>query len=98
MGTETTILLITTLSIAFFHTLTGPDHYLPFIVIGKSRNWNIRKTMLFTILCGLGHVGSSIILGVIGITMGIAIHKIELWEGQRGSIIAILLLAFGFVY
>ncbi len=98
MSTEVSLLLGTTLTIAFVHTLTGPDHYLPFIVIAKARNWNMRKTLLFTALCGLGHVGSSVILGIAGIALGIAVSSIELWEGQRGSIVSLLILAFGFVY
>ncbi len=98
MTSETTILLITTLSIAFIHTLAGPDHYLPFVVIAKARNWSMQKTVWFTALCGLGHVGSSVILGFAGIALGIAVSRIELWEEQRGSIISLLLLGFGFIY
>jgi len=33
MSNELMILLVTAASIGFFHTLLGPDHYLPFIVI-----------------------------------------------------------------
>lgn len=98
MTTEASVLLLTTLSIGFFHTLTGPDHYLPFVVIAKARSWNIRKTMWFTALCGFGHVGSSVVLGIAGIALGIAVNNIELWEGQRGSIVSLLIMAFGFVY
>lgn len=98
MTTEASVLLLTTVSIAFFHTLTGPDHYLPFVVISKARNWTIRKTVLFTVICGIGHVGSSVILGIVGIALGIAVSSINLWEGQRGSIVSLLILAFGFVY
>lgn len=98
MTSEATILLITTLSIAFIHTLAGPDHYLPFVVIAKARNWSMQKTVWFTALCGLGHVGSSVILGFAGIALGIAVSRIELWEEQRGSIISLLLLGFGLIY
>lgn len=98
MTSEAAILLTTTISIAFVHTLAGPDHYLPFIAIAKARNWHMRKTLWFTVLCGIGHVGSSVILGLIGVMLGIAVSSIELWEGQRGSIVSILLLAFGFMY
>lgn len=98
MTQESIILIATTASLAFIHTLTGPDHYLPFVVISKARNWTIKKTVWFTVLCGIGHVGSSVILGLIGIAFGIAVNKLELWEGQRGSIVSLLILAFGFVY
>ena len=98
MTQELSLLLITTVSIAFIHTLTGPDHYLPFIVIAKAKKWSLAKTAWFTALCGVGHVGSSVILGFIGIALGIAVGKLELWEGIRGSLITYLFTAFGLVY
>jgi hypothetical protein len=33
------VLLVTALSVGFMHTLLGPDHYVPFIVIGRARRW-----------------------------------------------------------
>lgn len=98
MPQELSLLIITAVSIAFIHTLTGPDHYLPFIVIAKARKWSMTKTALYTALCGLGHVGSSIILGLIGIALGIAVGKLELAEGLRGSIISWVFTAFGLIY
>ena len=98
MTRELSLLLITTVSVAFIHTLTGPDHYLPFIVIAKAKKWSITKTAWFTALCGVGHVGSSVILGFIGIALGIAVGKLELFEGVRGSIVTYLFTAFGLVY
>ena len=98
MQQELTILLLTAASIGFLHTLLGPDHYLPFIVMARARKWTIFKTTWVTALCGLGHVGSSIFLGFIGIGLGIGITKIELFEGFRGSIAAWLFVAFGLIY
>ena len=98
MTDELSLLLIATISIAFFHTLAGPDHYLPFIAISKAKNWSLLKTASFTALCGLGHVGSSIILGLLGIAFGITVSKLEFVEGVRGSIISWIFTAFGLVY
>ena len=98
MTNEFTLLLLTAVSIAFLHTLAGPDHYLPFIMISKARNWSLAKTSWFTVLCGLGHVGSSIVVGFVGIAFGLALSKLELFESVRGSIIAWLFAAFGLVY
>lgn len=98
MTSEFTILAATAGSVAIIHTLTGPDHYLPFIVISKARNWKMKKTIWFTALCGLGHVGSSVLLGLIGIALGIAVGKLELIEGVRGSIVTYLFTAFGLAY
>lgn len=98
MNSEIIILALTAASVGFVHTLFGPDHYLPFIVLAKSRNWSFRKTGMITIACGLGHVGSSIILGLIGVAFGIGIYKLENLEGGRGGLVGWLFIAFGLVY
>ncbi len=98
MSNELLILIITAASIGFFHTLLGPDHYLPFIMMSQSGKWSLRKTTLVTILCGIGHVLSSILLGIIGIALGIAVSKLESVESFRGSLAAWALIAFGLVY
>jgi nickel/cobalt transporter (NicO) family protein len=46
--------------VAFVHTAIGPDHYLPFVMLGRARRWSLRKTLVITGLCGLGHVASSL--------------------------------------
>ena len=93
-----TILLMTAASIAFFHTISGPDHYIPFIVMSKAGKWSITKTSLITILCGLGHVGSSVVIGTIGIALGWYITKIEIFESFRGNLAAWLFIIFGLIY
>lgn len=92
------VLLGTAAIIAFTHTLFGPDHYLPFIVMSKARKWSLWKTTWLTIACGIGHVGSSIVLGVIGIAFGIGLYKIEFFEGFRGNLAAWAFILFGFAY
>lgn len=98
MTTETGILAGTAATIGFIHTLTGPDHYLPFIVMGKARKWTTVKTLWITFLCGLGHVGSSVLIGIIGIALGIGISRLESVESFRGNIAAWAFILFGFVY
>ncbi len=91
-------LYITAASIGFIHTLFGPDHYLPFIVMSKARKWSLLKTGVITFLCGLGHVMSSVVLGAIGIAFGIAVMRLEAFEGFRGNLAGWALMAFGFTY
>ena len=98
MGTEFGILAATAASIGFVHTITGPDHYLPFIVIGRARNWSLSKTLGITALCGLGHVLGSVVLGFIGIGLGLAVGRLNVIEGVRGDLAAWLLISFGLVY
>ncbi len=98
MFDQITILMTTAVSIGFLHTILGPDHYLPFVAIAKARNWSGTKTCLVTVLCGLGHVLGSVILGLIGIAFGIAVYKLEAFESVRGDLAGWVLIAFGLVY
>ena len=92
------ILLGTALSLGAFHTLVGPDHYLPFIVLGRAEGWPLRKALFWTGVCGVGHVLSSVILGAVGIAAGVAVGELEAVEGTRGELAGLALLAFGAVY
>lgn len=92
------VLLTAAVSIGFYHTLIGVDHSLPFIVLGRSRGWSLRKVLLITGVCGLGHVLSSVVLGVFGIGIGVALTKLEWLEASRGTLAAWLLIGFGLLY
>jgi len=92
------LLSVTAVSIGFIHTILGPDHYLPFIVLSEAKKWTTKKTMFITFLCGLGHVLSSVALGLVGIAVGISLNRLVSMESFRGSIAAWLFIAFGLVY
>jgi len=98
METSVSFLALTALALGTLHTLAGPDHYLPFVAMSRSRNWSTFKTINIVALCGLGHVLSSIVIGFIGIGAGIALSGIEDIESSRGNISAWLLLIFGLGY
>lgn len=98
MNDAITLLSVTAISIGFVHTILGPDHYLPFIVLSEAKKWTLKKTMFITFICGLGHVLSSVVLGLIGIAAGISINKLVNVESFRGNIAAWLFIAFGLVY
>jgi nickel/cobalt exporter len=85
---ELNVLLVTALSLGFIHTLLGPDHYLPFIVLSKARKWSLSKTLWITFFGGIGHIGGSIILGVSGVALGISLSNLVAW----------MLIVFGFFY
>ena len=88
----------TAATLGLVHTVIGPDHYLPFIVIGRARNWTLRKTLFVSFLAGLGHILSSVVLGFLGIALGIAVSRLEGVESARGTIAAWLLIGFGLAY
>ena len=98
MNTDVAILCWTAATVGLVHTLLGPDHYLPFIVMNRARKWSAAKTAWITFACGLGHVLSSVVLGLIGIAFGIAVMKLEAFEAFRGNLAAWGLIGFGFAY
>ncbi|REK06837.1 MAG: hypothetical protein DWQ37_22640 [Planctomycetota bacterium] len=96
--TELPILFATAVSIGFMHTLLGPDHYVPFAALAKARQWSLQKMLVITVLCGLGHVGSSILLGGLGLALGVLVVRLETIEAARGDLAGWLMIAFGAVY
>ena len=98
MSAELGALLTAALSIGFFHTLIGPDHYIPFVMMGKARSWSVVKTATVTFFCGIAHILSSVVLGLVGIFFGVALHKLVRIESIRGNLAAWALIAFGLAY
>jgi sulfite exporter TauE/SafE len=98
MHSELTLLIITAITISCLHTFSGPDHYLPFVALSRSRNWTMSRTVFWTIICGIGHVGSSVLLGLAGIAVGWSLSKLSWLENIRGGFAAWALLLFGLIY
>jgi hypothetical protein len=98
LSSELGLLLVTAITIACLHTASGPDHYVPFIALAKSRGWSCSRTLFWVVLCGCGHVWSSVLLGLGGVLAGWSLAKIEWLESVRGGIAGWALLAFGLLY
>ncbi|HSL88778.1 MAG TPA: sulfite exporter TauE/SafE family protein, partial [Ignavibacteriaceae bacterium] len=60
--------------------------------------WSKAKTIWITTIAGIGHVLSSVILGLIGIALGIAVTSLEIIESFRGELAGWLLITFGLLY
>jgi nickel/cobalt transporter (NicO) family protein len=95
---ETWVLAGTAASLGLVHTVIGPDHYLPFIVISRARRWTLRKTLVVSFLAGLGHILSSVALGFLGLALGLAVARLEGVESTRGTVASWLLIGFGLAY
>ena len=98
MNAELTTLIFSAITISCLHTATGPDHYLPFIVLSRSRKWPLSKTIIWTIICGFGHILSSVVIGLIGVFLGWELSKLTMFQDLRGNFSGWCLLIFGFVY
>jgi len=98
MTPEITLLTLSAATIAFVHTILGPDHYLPFIAMAKARNWSLARTFRITLACGIGHLLGSFALGLLGIMLGTRLASLEWFESVRGGLAAWLLIGFGLMY
>ena len=95
---EASVLILSTAGVAILHTLAGPDHYLPFIVMDRARKWSTARTVFWTTLCGVGHVGSSVVLAIVGVLLGYGLERVQFFEGLRGNLAAWAMIAFGAAY
>ena len=98
MGQDILALSLAAASIGVTHTALGPDHYLPFVALSKSGGWSRTRTTVVTLVCGLGHVLGSIVLGILGIAAGMVVGSLESFEATRGDIAAWAMLIFGLTY
>jgi hypothetical protein len=98
MQMEIQVMIIAAMSVSFLHTIAGPDHYLPFIALSRSRGWSLSKTIFWTIICGCGHVWSSVLLGLIAAAIGWSVAGVEILQGIRGGLAGWALVLFGIAY
>jgi hypothetical protein len=92
-------------TVGFVHCVSGPDHYVPFVAMSRVGLWSLRKTLLVTFVCGVGHVAGSAALAMIGVALGLIVYQLETdahplvqFESLRGSLASWLLVAFGLGY
>ncbi len=98
MTADSHALAATALVVGAVHTILGPDHYLPFIALGRARGWTLRRTLGLALVCGAAHVASSALLGLGGFAGGRAIADLVAIDGARGSLAGWLLFAIGLAY
>lgn len=96
-------LVVTAASLGFMHTIFGPDHYVPFVMMSKAQGWSRKKTALITFLCGLGHVSASVVIGLVLVGIGMVAtnwgeSRWAAFHEMRGSVAAWLLMGLGAAY
>ncbi len=90
------VVLITSASATAFLHAVIPDHWLPFVLVGKAQGWSKRKTLSYSALSAILHVAVSIVLGIVGYIIGIASAS-SIGENME-SVIGLVLLLFGILY
>lgn len=77
------------------HTLI-PDHWLPFVLIGRARNWSGERTAFVSGCSALLHVGLSVLLGLFALGIGLTVTQVVGETLERGGALAVI--AFGLAY
>lgn len=94
-GAIPSLLLLTAAATAAFHTLI-PDHWLPFVLVGRARGWSARTTAAVSGLSALVHTLLSVALGCGALLLGQSIAHAVGERLERGS--GLLLVVFGAAY
>jgi len=92
------LLMSTAVFIGVVHTLIGVDHYVPFVVLSQANAWSMKKTMMIVLICGIGHVLSSVLLGFVGIVLSQNLASLVHIETVRGMLATYFLIGFGLIY
>ena len=98
MTPESLALAATALVLGGVHTVLGPDHYLPFIALGRAREWSMRRTVAVALACGAAHVASSVALGLGGFFGGRTLLDLASIDAARGAAAGWLLFGIGLAY
>jgi hypothetical protein len=62
--TAAPLLVATVAAVGVLHTLV-PDHWAPIVVIARQRRWSRMRTLRAAAIAGVGHVTSTLALGVV---------------------------------
>jgi len=88
-------LMVATFVLATTHSV-NPDHWFPFVMVGRAKRWKTAWVLALACLAGIGHVGTSAIIGLVGVfaKKGTAKEIADFLE----SATPLLLMIFGFGY
>lgn len=97
MGTNSLFatLTIAAITVGSLHSL-APDHWVPIAAVGRARNWSRSRTARVALLCGLGHVTVSVVLGLLALLFGAQLFR-SIGERME-SVAGLLLIGFGVAY
>ena len=72
-----------------------PDHWIPLVAVSKTEKWSRRESLFATILVGIPHTISTILIGII---IGLIGYKISSYEIVGGIVSPSILGALGLIY
>ncbi|MCX8036407.1 MAG: hypothetical protein N3D11_04995 [Candidatus Sumerlaeia bacterium] len=52
-----------------------PNHWVPFVLLGRDRGWRSNRVLMVTLLGGIAHISSTILIGVLIAVAGLAFSQ-----------------------
>lgn len=89
------ILALSAALVGFVHSL-APGHWLPVVLMAKTRRWNNRQAAFGAFVAALGHILVSITLGVLSAFLGHHFFESYLHELEEKA--GLILVVFGLAY
>jgi hypothetical protein len=88
-------IILISVGIAVLHAII-PTHWLPFVLVSRAQKWSLRRMLSVVTLAGLGHVGSTTLVGILIAWIGLRVQEVV--EGVVGPIAAGILILLGMLY
>lgn len=88
-------LMLATFTLAVSHSI-NPDHWFPFVMVGRANKWKLSWVLGLAIIAGIGHVGTSVVIGLVGVFAEKGASKEIAIFLENAT--PILLIVFGFSY
>ncbi|WP_393971489.1 hypothetical protein OXIME_000047 [Oxyplasma meridianum] len=90
------VLISTAILVAIFHMI-APDHWVPLLIISKTRNYSRKSKYGIAVLLGLGHSGSSVLVAFLVLLVGIMVLKSSVHLLTDISILLMFIIAAYFI-
>lgn len=90
------VLISTAILVALFHMI-APDHWVPLLIISKTRNYTWKSKYATAAILGLGHSGSSVLVAVLVLFVGVVVLKSSVHFLTEISILLMFIIAVYFI-
>ncbi|MDH3651436.1 MAG: hypothetical protein OEQ53_17265 [Saprospiraceae bacterium] len=67
-------LILGSVVLSLLHAII-PNHWLPILAIGKKEGWSLNETTQVTLLAGLAHALSTVVIGVVLAFLGLTLNE-----------------------
>ena len=95
-STSIPLLLAAAAGVGIAHSIL-PDHWVPLAVISRTNRWSLPRTAKVSFLASLGHVGLSLVLGIVLAAAGLALRSAIVAEEAQIVGAVLVLTGLGFL-